>query len=78
MARDRHAGVSEVEREYIRAGLPRVGPPPPNGEILRHGPTWGVLGMMVGEFPVSGAAGRRFPQAGNLGFDNCTLKDKPQ
>jgi ACS family hexuronate transporter-like MFS transporter len=40
---DRHVGVSEAEREYIRAGLPRVGPPPPNGEILRHVPTWGLL-----------------------------------
>jgi ACS family hexuronate transporter-like MFS transporter len=40
---DRHAGVSEAEREYIRADLPQVGPPPANRELLRHAPAWGLI-----------------------------------
>ena len=40
---DAHPGVSDAEREYILADLPRVGPPPPNREILRHRPAWGIL-----------------------------------
>jgi len=40
---DRHPDVSQAEREYIRAGLLRVGPPPANRELLRHRPAWGLI-----------------------------------
>ena len=38
-----HPRVSQAEREYILAGLPRVGPPPANRELLRHRPAWGLI-----------------------------------
>jgi ACS family hexuronate transporter-like MFS transporter len=40
---DRHPGVSEAELNYIREGLTSSGPPPANGELLRHVPAWGLI-----------------------------------
>ena len=40
---DRHPGVSAAEREYIRAGLPRLGPPPANSVLLARVPAWGLI-----------------------------------
>jgi ACS family hexuronate transporter-like MFS transporter len=40
---DKHPGVTTGEREYIRAGLPCIAPPPPNRLLLRHQQTWGLM-----------------------------------
>lgn len=40
---DRHPGVSEAEREYIRAGQSPVGPAPANRDLLRQTPAWGLI-----------------------------------
>ena len=41
---EKHPGVSPAEREYIQSGMRKVGPPPPNRELLRHHQTWGLIG----------------------------------
>lgn len=38
-----HPWVSEAERQYIRAGLPSLAPPPPNRVLLRHVQAWGLM-----------------------------------
>jgi ACS family hexuronate transporter-like MFS transporter len=40
---EKHPGVSQPEREYIRAGMSKIGPPPPNQTLLRHRQTWGLI-----------------------------------
>ena len=40
---DTHPDVSEAEREYIRAGLPKLGPPPANRVLLSRVPAWGLI-----------------------------------
>jgi len=40
---DKHPCVTTGEREYIRAALPCIAPPPPNRLLLRHQQTWGLM-----------------------------------
>jgi ACS family hexuronate transporter-like MFS transporter len=40
---DSHPQVTEAEREYIRAGMPKIGPPPSNRVLLTRVPAWGLI-----------------------------------